>query len=68
VVGSFLNLQEPDNKRVYNLKSRGPGRKKAANEFFMMNQTANSGDKQTTWWSVLLLEVRELAHNLTGKS
>ncbi len=53
----------------YNLRLRGLGGKKVANEFSnMLNKPVNYGDKQTTWGSVLLLKARELAHNLTGKS
>jgi len=52
----------------YNLRLRGLGGKKVANEFSnMLNKPVNYGDKQTTWGSVLLLKARELAHNLTGK-
>ena len=52
----------------YNLRLRGLGGKKVANEFSnLLNKPVSYGDKQTTWGSVLLLKARELAHNLTGK-
>ena len=41
----------------YNLRLRGLGGKKVANEFSnMMNQAVGYGDKQTTWGSTLLLK------------
>ena len=53
----------------YNLRLRGLGGKKVANEFSnMMNQAVGYKDKQTTWGSTLLLKARELAHNLIGKT
>jgi CRISPR-associated protein Cas1 len=53
----------------YNLRLRGLGGQKVANEFSnVLNNPVNYGDKQTTWGSVLLLKVRELAQHLTGKS
>lgn len=53
----------------YNLRLRGLGGKKVANEFSnMLNKPISYGDKQTTWGSILLLKARELAYNLTGKS
>jgi len=53
----------------YNLRLRGLGGKKVANEFSnMMNQAVGYGYKQTTWGSTLLLKARELAHNLIGKT
>ncbi|WP_292372616.1 CRISPR-associated endonuclease Cas1 [Methanosarcina sp. UBA411] len=53
----------------YNLRLKGPGAKKIVNEFSnMLNKTVGYGDKQTTWWSVLLLKTRELSHYLTEKS
>lgn len=53
----------------YNLRLRGFGGKKVANEFSnILNKPSNYGGKQTTWGSILLIKARELAHNLTGKS
>lgn len=53
----------------YNLRLRGLGGKKVANEFSnLLNKSISYGDKQTTWGSILLLKTRELAHNLIGKT
>jgi CRISPR-associated protein Cas1 len=53
----------------YNLRLRGLGGQKVANEFSnLLNKPVSYGDKQTTWGSILLLKTRELAHYLTGKT
>lgn len=53
----------------YNLRLRGLGGKKVANEFSnMLNKPVSYGDKQTIWGSVLLQKARELAHHLIGKT
>ncbi len=53
----------------YNLRLRGSGAKKVANEFSsMMSQAVSYGDKQTTWGSILLFKTKELAHYLVGKT
>ena len=53
----------------YNLRLRGIGGKKVANEFSnLLHKPVSYGDKQTTWGSILLLKTRELAHYLTGKT
>ncbi len=53
----------------YNLRLRGFGAKKVANEFScMMNQNVSYGDKQTTWSGILLLKTREISYYLIGKT
>jgi len=53
----------------YNLRLRGLGGKKVANEFSnLLNKPVSYGGKQTTWGSILLLKARKLSHYLIGKT
>ena len=53
----------------YNLRLRGFGGKKVANEFSnLLKKPVNYGDKQKPGGSILLLKTRELAHYLVGKT